>query len=131
MTLSFVETEEQLHLHVAAYLDQMLPFCTIWHHSPNEGSRHVSYKLKQKRMGTKPGWPDIEIFAPAEDTWAEKPLAIFIELKRSRPKTYQSKSQKLIEQQLLSAGCEYRVCRSLEEVDEFLQNKLILRGKLG
>ena len=72
-----------------------------------------------------------KMFDAAFEELPEKPLAIFIELKRSSPKTYQSKSQKLIEQQLLSAGCEYRVCRSLEEVDEFLQNKLILRGKLG
>ena len=56
--------EDELHAHIVQWLDLALPAGSIVHHSPNEGRRHVSYKLKMRRMGMKPGWPDLEVFVP-------------------------------------------------------------------
>ena len=78
------ETEDQLQMRIGQWLDLALPPGAVWHHSPNEGNRHVAYKVKQKRMGTKAGWPDIEIFVPGDQSKIGVSISLFIELKRPK-----------------------------------------------
>tara|TARA_R100001369_G_C3258494_1_gene157595 strand:+ start:139 stop:528 length:390 start_codon:yes stop_codon:yes gene_type:complete len=126
MTLSFVETEDQLQIRVAQWLDLALPPGAVWHHSPNEGNRHVSYKVKQKRMGTKAGWPDIEIFVPGDQSKVGISISIFIELKRPKGGKL-SENQAMVRDKLELAGCFWQLCRSIDQVDEFLEGLIKLR----
>ena len=41
-------TEDELQKQVAAYLRVALPDGSVFHHSPNEGTRHVNFKMKPK-----------------------------------------------------------------------------------
>ena len=126
MTLSFVETEDQLQIRVAQWLDLALPPGAVWHHSPNEGNRHVSYKVKQKRMGTKAGWPDIEIFVPGDQSKVGISISIFIELKRPKGGKL-SENQAMVRDKLELAGCFWQLCRSIDQVQEFLEGIIKLR----
>ena len=128
MTLSFVETEDQLQIRVAQWLDLALPPGAVWHHSPNEGNRHVAYKVKQKRMGTKAGWPDIEIFVPGDQSKVGISISIFIELKRPKGGKL-SENQAMVRDKLELAGCFWQLCRSIDQVHEFLEGLIKLRGK--
>jgi len=129
MTLSSAEidSEDRVHLRIAQWLDIMLPPGSIWHHSPNEGNRHVAFKVKQKRMGTRPGWPDIEIFVPGDQTLSGASLSIFIEVKGSKGKA--TINQVHIADKLELAGCYWQLCRSVDQVHEFLEGLIKLRGK--
>ena len=129
MTLSFAEidSEDQVHLRIARWLDLMLPPGSVWHHSPNEGNRHVAFKVKQKRMGTKAGWPDIEIFVPGDQTLSGASLSIFIEVKGRKGKA--TTNQLHIADKLEMAGCYWQLCRSVDQVHEFLEGLIKLRGK--
>jgi len=126
MTLSFDETEDQLQIRVAQWLDLALPPGAVWHHSPNEGNRHVSYKVKQKRMGTKAGWPDIEIFVPGDQSKVGISISIFIELKRPKGGKL-SENQAMVRDKLELAGCFWQLCRSIDQVQEFLEGIIKLR----
>ena len=129
MTLSSVEidSEDTVHLRIARWLDLMLPPGSVWHHSPNEGNRHVSFKVKQKRMGTKAGWPDIEIFVPGDQTYCGVSLSIFIEVKGRKGQLTQS--QREIRDRLEEAGVFWALCRSVDQVQEFLEELIKLRGR--
>ena len=129
MTLSSVEidSEDSVHLRIAQWLDLMLPPGSVWHHSPNEGNRHVAFKVKQKRMGTKAGWPDIEIFVPGDQTLSGASLSIFIEVKGRKGKA--TTAQAHIADKLELAGCYWQLCRSVDQVHEFLEGLIKLRGK--
>jgi hypothetical protein len=105
----------------------MLPAGSVWHHSPNEGNRHVAFKVKQKRMGTKAGWPDIEIFVPGDQTLCGTSLSIFIEVKGRKGKA--TANQIFIRDRLEEAGGIWQLCRSVDQVQEFLEGLIKLRGK--
>ena len=129
MTSSFVETEDQLQVRIGQWLDLALPLGAVWHHSPNEGNRHVSYKVKQKKMGTKAGWPDIEIFCPGDQSKVGNSIAIFIELKRPKGGKL-SDNQALMRDKLELAGCFWQLCRSIDQVEEFLDGIIKRRGRV-
>ena len=118
-------TEDQLHMLVAEFLNNNLPIGSVWHHSPNEGRRHVNYKVKLARMGARAGWPDIEIFVPKfffrADDWAP----IFIELKRPKGGSV-SQKQKVVRDELREVGCYWEVCRSVEQVHDYLDGLIFL-----
>ena len=122
------ESEDQLQVRISQWLDLVLPPGAVWHHSPNEGNRHVAYKVKQKRMGTKPGWPDIEIFVPGDQSKVGNSISIFIELKRPKGGKLSS-NQAFIRDKLEDAGCFWQLCRSIDQVHEFLEGLIKLRGK--
>ena len=83
MTSMCAMTEDQLQYQVVTYLDVSLPNNCVYHHSPNEGKRHINYINRLKKLGTKYGWPDLEIFVPMTDTKSGMNEALFIELKQS------------------------------------------------
>ena len=70
---------------VAEWLDR---HNILWAHCPNEGKHHVSYRVKMKRLGVKPGVPDILIFDPM--IWNGKPYcgtAVELKKKNGHPPT--------------------------------------------
>lgn len=118
------ETEDQLHKRVVKWLDGVLPPKSLYHHSPNEGIRHVNHKVKLKALGTKFGWPDLEIYCPQE-SFKDTQAPIFIELKRPKGGRL-SDSQKELRDQLTELGCYWFLARSLCEMHDALSEILWL-----
>ncbi len=51
--------EEKIQEAVARHLNERAADGVVWWHTPNGGKRHVSYAVKLKKLGLKPGVPDI------------------------------------------------------------------------
>lgn len=125
MISTLKKSEDDLQADVAAFLEYALPSGCIFHHSPNEGRRHVSYLNRLKKMGTKYGWPDLELFCPANCTSSGYNEAIFIELKG--PKGRMNENQRRMRDQIIEAGFAWALCKSIEDVYLFLKPKLKLQ----
>jgi len=125
MTFISPASEDDLQRQVILMLKNRLLSNTLYHHSPNEGMRKVQFKMKLKSMGTRFGWPDLEIFAPAHETITSKNETLFVELKLNKGKL--SPNQVSIRDSLISAGFPWALCRSVEEVETFLGEHLKLR----
>ena len=102
--------EEALQRAVARYLDLALPKDAVWHHSPNGGARSKAEAGIFKAMGTRAGWPDIEI------VWRGR--VFFIELKTD--KAVLSDNQKGRHVELINAGSWVEICRSVDAVEQIL-----------
>ena len=118
--------ESEIQEQVIKVLDGTLPNGSLRHHSPNEGLHKPHYRAKQARLGMVSGWPDIEIFVPAESFRLGKlPAPIFIELKSATGRL--SDKQRLVLAMLEQLGCYTMVCRSVAEVLEFLKRHVKLK----
>ena len=126
MTFISPASEDDLQRQVILMLKNRLLSNTLYHHSPNEGMRKVQFKMKLKSMGTRFGWPDLEIFAPAHETITSKNETLFVELKLNKGKL--TPNQVSIRDSLISAGFPWALCRSVEEVETFLGEHLKLRA---
>jgi len=126
MTFISPASEDDLQRQVILMLKNRLLSNTLYHHSPNEGVRKVQFKMKLKSMGTRFGWPDLEIFAPAHETITSKNETLFVELKLNKGKL--SPNQVSIRDSLISAGFPWALCRSVEDVETFLAEHLKLRA---
>lgn len=115
MTPRSGETAE--HIKLASFLDAV---GAHWCHVPNGGSRNVVEATKLKRMGVKPGVPDILIF----DRPPLQPEAcgIAIELKAIRGKLREAQTFWL--NGLRERGWLAYVCYSAQEAKELLLKKL-------
>jgi hypothetical protein len=112
---------------VADWLDVALPDGCVFHHSPNEGKRHINYINRLKQMGTKYGWPDLELFCPSTATKSGHNEAIFIELKAK--KGVMNENQRRMRDQIIEAGFAWALCKSIEDVTEFLTPLVKLKVK--
>ena len=119
-------TEDEFQKIVVGWLDHALPFGCIYHHSPNEGKRHVSYKLRLKKLGMKSGWPDIEIFAPTKYFFNGLGKPLFIELKAPKRGTI-SPAQKEVQKQLQDADCLVVTANKLSIIKAFLSHSIELK----
>jgi len=119
MISTYDMTEDELQKQVVNWLHVALPEGCVFHHSPNEGTRHVAFKRKLKLMGTKFGWPDLEIFVPADQSRVGISTSIFIELKRLKGGKL-TPNQEEMKARLLLAGCHWGLARSLKQVHEIL-----------
>lgn len=128
MTFISGVTEDELQKQVAAWLHIALPPGCVFHHSPNEGTRHVAFKMKLKAMGTKFGWPDLEIFVPGDQSRTGISSSIFIELKRLKGGKL-TPNQAEIRDRLLEAGCHWGLARTVDEVKDILEPLVKLRAK--
>ena len=127
MTSTFNETEDQVHLRVVKWLDLVLPHGHLLHHSPNEGKRHINFKTKLKRMGTKSGWPDLEIFVPDESFLPGKtPSPVMIELKRTKGGRI-SDHQKQLSRHFHHLGIRWYCCNSVRSVRDILRPLMAIR----
>ena len=113
MISMFDMTEDQLQYQVVTYLDVSLPNNCVYHHSPNEGKRHINYINRLKKLGTKYGWPDLEIFVPMTDTKSGMNEALFIELKTKRGSP--NENQRRMRDALVDAGFKWALCRSVDD----------------
>ena len=119
--------EYDLHCQVVAWLAVAMPLGSIWHHSPNEGRHNVQYRSKQKAMGMRPGWPDLQLVVPFSHYLSgQRGAAIYIELKA--PKGRVSAVQQEVIDQLLAAHRHVSVCRSVDEVQDCLSSIIRLRS---
>lgn len=105
------QSEDDLTYAVADFLSAACPDL-LWWHTPNGGKRAIAVARKMKRMGTLRGVPDLQFLLPG------KP-AHFIELKAEGG--YQSPEQKGFQILAEERGCKYAVCRSVEDVQQTLQ----------
>ena len=118
--------EYDLHRQVVAWLELVLPPGSLWHHSPNEGKHNVQYRAKQTRMGMRAGWPDLQLVVPFSHYLnGQRQADIFVELKA--PKGRVSVNQQDTIDQLKAAHRHVEVCRSLDEVQDFLGGIIRLR----
>lgn len=103
-------SEAALHRAVWQYLQLALPDDAVAFHPANGEARNPVTAARLKGMGVVPGVPDLVLI------W--KGRAIGIELKTARGRV--SPSQKAMAERWTLAGGLYHVCRSVEDVEEFL-----------
>jgi hypothetical protein len=127
MTSIYAVTEDELQKQVVQWLHVALPPGCVFHHSPNEGRRHVAFKRKLKQMGTQYGWPDLEIFVPGDQSKHGISTSIFIELKRMKGGKLNA-NQEEMKARLLLAGCHWGLARSVEQVHEILEPLVKLKA---
>ena len=113
--------EDRLQITVAEFLDRALPADAVWFHVANQRKTSPRQGAKLKRMGVKPGVPDLCII------WRGRP--IFIELKAGKGRV--SVKQAELMASLTLAGAVVTVCRSLDEVSEFLAGVMPMRAKVA
>lgn len=120
-------TEDELQTHVVQWLDAALPIGSVVHHSPNEGKRHVSYKMRLKKLGMVSGWPDIEIFVP-DSGWLDvaNKGPIFFELKRPGGGRL-TDAQQDIHDRLQNCGVYCVTAKRIGQVAAYLKPLLKLR----
>lgn len=126
-TTSRNDTEDQVHVRVVQWLNLVLPSPHLLHHSPNEGKRHINFKAKLRKMGTKSGWPDLELFV-YQDHWLPGVHAapIFIELKRTKGGRL-SDNQKELAVAFDELGCHWCCCNSASSVRDWLSGLIRLQ----
>ena len=107
-------TEDEFQKIIALWLNAALPEKSLWHHSPNEGKRHVAYVKRLIDLGMKPGFPDIEIFVHKDFWWSGIATPIFIEVK-APGRGRLSDKQKIVQEQLLELGCAVTTVNKLSQ----------------
>lgn len=104
--------EEALQRAVARYLDLALPDDAVSFHVPNGGGRTKAEGGALKAQGVKAGIPDHLVIH------AGRPL--FIELKTASGRV--TPQQREMHDGLIHAGAKVAVCRSIEDVADFLRS---------
>lgn len=99
-------TESSLAVAVAEALTWSLPKDAVWTAWDNSNAGEVE-GYRKKRMGVRPGWPDLGVF------W--RGVVVLVELKRPRQGAL-SAAQKLLHPRLIEACFPVTVCRSVDDV---------------
>ena len=110
-----IPTEEQEQLALVQWLELHKIRYT---HVPNEGKHKVQYRAKQKRLGVKPGVPDILIFD--RPPLSPENVGVAIELKRQKGGRVTPEQIAWLED-LKARGWAVAVCRGAMEAIRFLQ----------
>jgi hypothetical protein len=111
---------------IVQWLEVALPEGAIVHHSPNEGRRHVAFQKKLANLGTRWGWPDLEMFIPpAGFHMAEQWAPVFLEVKTGKGRM--TVSQQAVHRWLRSCKCQVAVVYSIADCESFLSPLLRLR----
>ena len=110
-----IPTEEQEQLALVQWLELHKIRYT---HVPNEGKHKVQYRAKQKRLGVKPGVPDILIFD--RPPLSPENVGVAIELKRQKGGRVTPEQTAWLEH-LTARGWAVAVCRGAMEAIRFLQ----------
>ena len=110
-----IPTEEQEQLALVQWLELHKIRYT---HVPNEGKHKVQYRAKQKRLGVKPGVPDILIFD--RPPLSPENVGVAIELKRQKGGRVTPEQIAWLED-LKARGWAVAVCRGAMEAIRYLQ----------
>lgn len=102
-------SEASMQITIASWLEKNLPPSVVWNHFPAGGGGYRRGALL-KRMGLKPGWPDLLFISGGK--------AFGIELKR--PGGRLSKDQREKHRLLQAAGMQVAVAFSLAETASLL-----------
>ena len=90
-----------------------------WFHVPNEGKHKVQYRVKQKKLGVKPGVPDVIIVDSPPKYKELKGTAI--ELKRRKGGRVTPQQTQWLEA-LKNEGWAVAVCKGAGEAISFLES---------
>jgi hypothetical protein len=90
----------------------------LWFAVPNGGSRNLLEAVNLKRQGLRAGVPDLCIIPKIGPV-------MFIELKSEEGTL--SRLQSIWLQNLVEYGCPVRVCRSIDDVQQFLYETGVIR----
>lgn len=112
------KTEAAAQASIVSWLDAALPDGSLVHHSPNEGRRHINFRAKLARLGTRWGWPDLELFVPRDAFLASNASPIFLEVKA--PGGRVTASQQAIHRSLRELQCHVATVKSIEDSMSFL-----------
>lgn len=116
-----VDREGPVHRAVLRLFEVVLPPDAVYHHSPNEldmaGPEAARQIVKARRLGTRKGWPDLEII------WRGR--AYFMEIKAE---SSQSDDQRAVQIDLDRAGAPYVVVRSVTDALGALQSWGLVDG---
>lgn len=111
-----VAREERLQRAVVQHLMMCLPDDVVWFAVPNAGQRNPIAGARMKRQGMRAGIPDLAFVIAGK--------ACFIEMKVEKShegeRTYLSKEQKIVRDQIRKAGGKFALCRSVDQVAETL-----------
>ena len=113
--------EELLQNAVVQYFAIALPDDVIFWHTPNGGRRSPSEGARFKRMGVKPGIPDLFLLH------CGNLCAIELKTKNGRTEVAQKDMHALLKGQ----GCPVATCRSIEDVEAFLAPRMTLKASTG
>lgn len=119
---SMILSEGEAHSGIIEYLEIALPAAAVFHHSPNEGKRGRRAQRDIKALGTRAGWPDIEI--------VHEGRIYFLEVKRVGEKP--TEVQEEVHTKLRAAGAGVEVCYSIDDVRRILEGwGFVLRARLA
>lgn len=113
--------EEDDQIALAQILDQTLynGRQLKWIHCPNEGNRKPQYTAKLRRMGLKPGFPDVIIFDSPPNYPSLK--GGVIELKRKKGGVISEAQQDWVEY-FRTNGWDAWICKGLDEAIDILKH---------
>lgn len=117
-----IPLEEEEQMAVVGYLEAL---GYLYHASPNGGKRHIVTAMKLKRLGCKPGFPDIMVFEPIMHNGTVTP-GIAIEMKRLKGGKVEPEQAQWIAK-LSSRGWYAKVCCGAEEAIQFIGDSYGLR----
>ena len=113
------EAEEQKALmQWAKWQEGRYPELKMLMHIPNEGKRSKRYGAELKRLGLRPGFPDLGLLVPNK-----KYAGLFIELKADKTKSM-TKEQKEWLEKLNSYGYKAIRCNGSEEAIQIIKRYL-------
>lgn len=99
----------------------------LLHHSPNGGRRDAREAARFKRMGTRPGFPDLLLAIPS----SRHPY-LAVELKTTSRGSRQSDCQREYQRKIEAAGGLYVIVRTLAEfektIDAYLADTAVCRA---
>lgn len=112
--------EDRLQLEICTFLRWACRTETIWFHTPNGLPSTPRTIERFKRLGMRPGVADLCVIVNGK--------AHFLEVKT--PIGVQSKDQRAFELHCAAAGCDYKICRSLDEAKAILTGWNALKGNV-
>jgi hypothetical protein len=118
-------SEAALHRSIVEWLALALPTGSVFHHSPNEGKHLVQYRVQQKYLGVRPGWPDLEIFCHPAGWLGDDWRPVFLEIKTRSGRL--TPTQREVMAALRDVGCHAEIVRSLDDTHAALSPIMELR----
>ena len=119
--------EDEIHIQIVEYWELCKPFGAFVHHSPNESWKaKVAWRMKQKRMGVRHGFPDLRFFCPMPAwKWANHYARLLLEVKTPKGRISENQQQCLAE--LKAADCHVAIVRSLKDAEDVLHKFMEMR----